>query len=313
MNEFPSAPPDSAPSPDGAAIRLVGVSKSYGGVEAIRSLDLDLARGESVALLGPNGAGKSTTIGMMVGLVTADRGRVQVAGTSPRTAVARGAIAAMLQDTGFMGGVTVAELVGFAASIYPRSLAVGRAIDLAGLIGLERRRVDRLSGGQAQRLRFAIAVVADPEILILDEPTRALDVQARAEFWEAMRAFAATGRTLVFATHYLDEVDGNASRVVVLANGSIVGDGRPDEIRRRTGTTMVRVSVADTGFDSQRRLEELAGVAEIARSGERFSLRTTDADATVRELALSGLSWRALEVAPPSLDESFLTLTQEAS
>ncbi len=308
MNDLPSPP-----TPADAAIRLVGVSKSYGGVDAIRSLDLDFARGESVALLGPNGAGKSTTIGMMVGLVAADRGRIQVAGTSPRAAVARGAIAAMLQDTGFMAGVTVAELVGFAASIYPHPLPVGRAIDLAGLTGLERRRVDRLSGGQAQRLRFAIAVVADPEILILDEPTRALDVQARAEFWEAMRAFAATGRTLVFATHYLDEVDENASRVIVLANGSIVGDGRPDEIRRRTGTTIVRVTVASASSDPRRRLEELPGVVDVAWSGERFSLRTTDADATVRALAPSELPWRSLEVAPPSLDESFLTLTQEAS
>ena len=296
------------------AIRLDGVSKSYGGVEAIRSLDLDFTRGESVALLGPNGAGKSTTIGMMVGLVAADRGRISVAGSTPRAAVARGAIAAMLQDTGFMTGVSVAELVGFSAGIYPRPLAVGRAIELAGLAGLERRRVDRLSGGQAQRLRFAIAVVADPEILILDEPTRALDVQARSEFWEAMRAFAATGRTLVFATHYLDEVDENATRVVVLANGRIVGDGRPDEIRRRTGTTMVRVTVPEAAADRQDgRLGSLPGVVDVARAGERFALRTTDADSTVRALAASGLGWSSLEVSPPSLDESFLTLTQEAS
>lgn len=309
MNDYVSAS-----STGDAAIRLNGVSKSYGGVHAIRSLDLEFTRGESVALLGPNGAGKSTTIGMMVGLVTADRGSVQVAGSTPRAAVARGAIAAMLQDTGFMTGVTVAELVGFAASLYPHPLAPGRAIDLVGLTGLERRRVNRLSGGQAQRLRCALAVVADPEILILDEPTRALDVQARAEFWEAMRAFAATGRTIVFATHYLDEVDENASRVVVLANGAIVGDGRPDEIRRRTGTSVVRVSVTSAASaHSADRLAALPGVVDATRRGERFSLRTTDADTTVRALAACGLDWRSLEVAPPSLDESFLTLTQEAS
>ncbi|WP_345761386.1 ABC transporter ATP-binding protein [Diaminobutyricibacter sp. McL0608] len=305
--------PISFPTPPDVAIRLDGVSKSYGGVEAIRSLDLDFTRGESVALLGPNGAGKSTTIGMMVGLVAADRGRISVAGSTPRAAVARGAIAAMLQDTGFMAGVSVAELVGFSAGIYPRPLAVGRAIELAGLVGLERRRVDRLSGGQAQRLRFAIAVVADPEILILDEPTRALDVQARSEFWEAMRAFAATGRTLVFATHYLDEVDENATRVVVLANGRIVGDGRPDEIRRRTGTTMVRVTVPEPAADGQDGLlGSLPGVVDVARAGGRFAIRTTDADSTVRALAACSLGWKSLEVSPPSLDESFLTLTQEA-
>jgi ABC-2 type transport system ATP-binding protein len=293
-------------------IEAAGLVKHYGDTVAVDGVGLEVARGEILGLLGPNGAGKSTTIGMMVGLVTADRGSVRVAGSSPRSAVARGAIAAMLQDTGFMAGVTVSELVGFAAGIYPRPLAVGRAIDLAGLTGLERRRVDRLSGGQAQRLRFAIAVVADPEILILDEPTRALDVQARAEFWEAMRAFAATGRTLVFATHYLDEVDENATRVVVLANGRIVGDGRPDEIRRRTGTTMIRVTVTDSG-DPHVRLRALSGVVDVAGAGERFALRTSDSDATVRALAECGLDWRSLEVSPPSLDESFLTLTQEAS
>ncbi len=299
------------------AISLTGVSKSYGGVAAVRRLDLDFARGESVALLGPNGAGKSTTIGMMVGLVSADSGRVRVAGSSPRAAVARGAIAAMLQDTGFMSGVTVSELVGFAASIYPDPLSVGHAIDLAGLVGLERRRVDRLSGGQAQRLRFAIAVVANPEILILDEPTRALDVQARAEFWESMRAFAATGRTLVFATHYLDEVDVNASRVVVMANGAIVGDGRPDEIRGSTGITVVRFTVplgaAQLSAPDHDDWIALPGVVEIDRIGERISLRTSDADATVRALVAADVQWRALEVSPPSLDESFLALTQETS
>lgn len=305
-------------NPSDGSISLSGVSKTYGGVAAIRSLDLDFVRGESVALLGPNGAGKSTAIGMMVGLVTADRGRISVAGSTPRSAVAQGDIAAMLQDTGFMAGVTVAELVGFSASIYPRPLAVGRAIELAGLTGLDRRRVDRLSGGQAQRLRFAIAVVADPGILILDEPTRALDVQARAEFWAAMRAFAATGRTLVFATHYLDEVDENASRVVVLAGGTVVADGRPDEIRRLTGTTMVRLTVTDESADSQdtlaaRLLAALPGVVDVVRAGERFALRTTDADSTVRAIAASDLEWRALEVSPPSLDESFLTLTKEVS
>ncbi len=304
----------SAPSPGDAAIRLTGVAKSYGGVHAIRSLDLEFARGESVALLGPNGAGKSTTIGMMLGLVTADRGRVQVAGSAPRTAVARGAIAAMLQDTGFMTGVTVVELVRFAASIYPHPLEAGRALELAGLTGLEHRRVERLSGGQAQRLRCALAVVADSEILILDEPTRALDVHAREEFWEAMRAFAATGRTIVFATHYLDEVDVNASRVVVLANGAVVADGSPDEIRRRTGTTIVGVTVSDATSDGAwRLLRALPGVVDTTRSGERFALRTTDSDTTVRALAASGLDWRSLEVAPPRLDESFLALTQEAS
>jgi ABC-2 type transport system ATP-binding protein len=296
----------------GTAIRLRSVVKNYGTVRAVRGVDLSFAAGETIALLGPNGAGKSTTIGMLLGLVTPDFGDISIDGLSPRKAVAKGAIAAMLQDSGLMPGVRIGELVRLAERIYPHSIPTTRALELAGLTELSSRRVDKLSGGQAQRLRFALAIVANPDILLLDEPTRALDVQGRAEFWASMRAYAATGKTILFATHYLDEVDENATRVVVMAGGRVVADGDPADIRNRTGITTVRVSIVGHDLDDAW-ATRLPGVVEAITNGARLTLRTTDPDATVRALSLSDLIWRALEVTPPSLDESFLILTKEQS
>ncbi|MCT9933246.1 ABC transporter ATP-binding protein [Planotetraspora sp. A-T 1434] len=292
-----------------SAISLRSVSKGYGPVRAVRDLSLEVRPGETVALLGHNGAGKSTTVAMLLGLVGPDTGRALVCGHDPARAVQDGLIAAMLQDAGMMPGVRVAELVGLAHRAYPSPLPVARALELAGLTEVASRRVDRLSGGQAQRLRFAVAVVADPEIVVLDEPTRALDVRGRAEFWEAMRAYAASGRTLLFATHYLDEVDENAGRVVVMAKGRVIADGTPAEIRGRVGGGTVRFS-CDAGHGA---FAALPGVTGVEVRGERVLLRTADADVTVRALAAGVLPWRDLRVTPASLDESFLMLTEEAS
>ncbi|WP_084960169.1 ABC transporter ATP-binding protein [Thermoactinospora rubra] len=287
------------------SISLHAVSKSYGAVRAVQEVSLEVRPGQTVALLGHNGAGKSTTIGMLLGLTAPDAGRVAVCGAEPSRAVAEGRIAAMLQDTGMMPGVKVGELVELARRCYPRPLPAERALRLAGLDGLAARRVDKLSGGQAQRLRFAVAVVADPDVLVLDEPTRALDVKARVEFWAAMRAFAATGRTVLFATHYLDEVDQNATRVVVMARGRIVADGTPAEIRRLAGGGTVGL----TRPGPHDGLAALPGVTRVEAEGERVTLHTADCDATVR--ALAPLDWRDLRVSPASLDESFLMLTEE--
>jgi ABC-2 type transport system ATP-binding protein len=298
---------------DADAVRLAAVTKRYGQVTAVRELALDIPRGQTVALLGPNGAGKSTTIGMMLGLVRPDAGMVEVAGRAPRRAVAEGRIAAMLQDAGMMPGVTVGERVGLGHRAYPRPLPTGEALELAGLTGLAGRRVDKLSGGQAQRLRFALAVVANPEILVLDEPTRALDVAGRTEFWRSMRGYAQTGRTLLFATHYLDEVDEHAQRVVMLVGGRVVADGTPAEIRRVAGTSTVRFALpsAEPGADgADDGPAGLPGVVRVEAHAGVVTLHTTEPDATVRALAAGTLPWRDIQVSPASLDESFLKLTE---
>ncbi|WP_125615926.1 ABC transporter ATP-binding protein [Specibacter cremeus] len=295
--------------PSAGAIALDSVSKSYGPVHAVRDLSLEISPGETVALLGPNGAGKSTTIGMLLGLVAADAGKVTVCGRQPRLAVAHGRIAAMLQDAGLMPGVRVREIVGLAASLYPAPMPVGQALSLAGLSDVAKRRVDRLSGGQAQRVRFAMAAVANPEILVLDEPTRALDVAGRTEFWQAMQAYSASGRTLVFATHYLDEVSGNASRVVVLMHGQVVADGVPEEVSKLAGASTIRF----TADARPPQLGTLPGVSGVSWRHNRASLRTAEPDTTLRALMALDLGWRDIEITPPSLNDSFLMLTQEGS
>jgi ABC-2 type transport system ATP-binding protein len=298
---------------DASVISIRSVAKRYGAVHAVRDLALDISSGETVALLGPNGAGKSTTVDMLLGLIRPDSGAIDVCGRTPRRAVAEGRIAAMLQDAGMMPGVTVAELVGLGHRLYPTALPAGEALELAGLTGLAKRRVDKLSGGQAQRLRFALAVVGNPEILVLDEPTRALDVQGRTEFWRSMRAYSQTGRTLVFATHYLDEVDDNASRVVVLVGGAVVADGTANSIRRLAGTSTVRFSVPEDASTAGDALAALPGVTQVVTRTGRVTLSTAEPDATVRALAHSSLPWWDLVVSPASLDESFLKLTEASS
>jgi ABC-2 type transport system ATP-binding protein len=226
----------------------------------------------------------------------------------------------MLQDCGLMPGVTIGELIELGRRCYPRPLPVGRALELAGLAGLERRRVDRLSGGQVQRAKFALVAVADPEVMLLDEPTRALDVQGRREFWTAMRAYAATGRTVVFATHYLDEVEENADRVVMMKRGRIVADGTPAEIRAEAGGSTVRFRVDAPSIVTDELLRRRFPITgEVKLDDEWVTVRTNDADAFVRSLVSDGgsggdfgepaLPWRDLSVLPPSLDDSFLLLT----
>lgn len=296
--------------PPAPALRLTRVRKTFGSTVALDDLSLTVASGETVALLGPNGAGKSTAIGILLGLLEPDSGGAEVAGASPAQAVSRGSIAAMLQDAGAMPGVRVRELVRLGERSYPNALSADAALTLADLSRVASRRVDRLSGGQAQRLKFALAIVANPGILILDEPTRAMDVRGRAEFWAAMRDFAASGRTVVFATHYLDEVAENAERVVVLASGRLVADGSPDAVRRLTRTSLVRFRPEGEPAAVARCFQNSNGVREARAEGSRVSVVCDDADEFVRTLAASNLGWRDLEVAPPDLESSFLELTE---
>jgi ABC-2 type transport system ATP-binding protein len=246
---------------------------------------------------------------MLTDLVRPDDGSVQVIGLDPRSAVRTGRIAAMLQDAGLMPGVTVRQVVRMVAAIYPAALPVATALEMAGLTDVAGRRVDRLSGGQTQRVKFALVAVGSPDILVLDEPTRALDVAGRRDFWAAMRAATADGRTVIFATHYLDEVVENADRVVVMSGGRVVADGDPDEIRRVSSASTITFTLSST-VDSW---PALPGVRGVDRSGNRVTLDSSDPDATVRALAASRVPWRDLSVAPPSLDDSYLVLTSTPS
>ena len=208
----------------GTGIELGGLAKAYGAVQAVRDLTISIEQGETVALLGPNGAGKSTTIDMLLGLTKPDRGSVSVFGQSPEEAVASGSIGAMLQIGSLIRDLSVRELITMMASLYPSPLAVDEVLDLTGTRDIADRRTQKLSGGQTQRVRFAVALVSNPKLLVLDEPTVAIDVEGRHQFWTTMRSHAARGRTIVFATHYLEEADAYADRIVLDGQGA--GRGR---------------------------------------------------------------------------------------
>jgi ABC-2 type transport system ATP-binding protein len=307
-----SAPaPNSAPTPSystaAPAVEFRGVVKRYGNNVALDGLDISLARGETVALLGPNGAGKSTAIGLVLGLLRPDSGDVRVLGGRPESARRAGRIAAMLQSAGLPAGARVGEILDFVRALYPAPLPLPELLTRAGLTGLRDRGVDRLSGGEAQRVRFAMAIAGNPEIVFLDEPTVAMDVESRRAFWDQMREFAGEGRTVLFATHYLDEADEVADRIVVLNRGRVVASGPATEIKARAATRNVRFTLA--GADPAALLR-LPGVVDVAVRGLDVTLRSSDADNTVAALYAARVPLRDLAVNGADLEEAFLALTE---
>jgi ABC-2 type transport system ATP-binding protein len=294
------------PHGPGGEIVLARLAKSYGKVRAVRSVDLTIDRGQTVALLGPNGAGKSTTIDMVLGLTRPDAGSVTLFGRSPADAVAAGLIGGMLQTGSLLPGLTVRELVTLIASLYPRPLPVDEALTLTGTAELARRPAARLSGGQMQRVRFAGLLAANPDLLLLDEPTVALDVEGRHEFWAAMREVVASGKTVIFATHYLEEADAFADRIVVMARGRVVADGPATEIKARVGGRTIRATLPGVGVTQ---LAVLPGVLSADRRGDAVVLACTDAEATLRALLGQFPDIRDIEVRGAGLEDAFLALT----
>ncbi len=296
----------------GAGIQLEGLVKSFrnaqGPVRAVRGIDVSITAGETVALLGPNGAGKSTTIDMMLGLTRPDSGSVSLFGRSPRDAVEAGRVGAMLQTGALIRDLSVRELVTMVASLYPHPMDVEDVISLAGLTQAAGQRTQKLSGGQTQRVRFAVALVSDPDLLVLDEPTVAMDVEGRRDFWAAMRAYAARGKTVIFATHYMEEADANADRAVLMARGRIVADGPTTEIKARVGTRTIRMTLPDADAAE---LAVLAGVATAERHGESVIMRCTDSDLAIRALLERYPSARDIEITGAGLEEAFLELTSD--
>ncbi|HVU77268.1 MAG TPA: ABC transporter ATP-binding protein [Gaiellaceae bacterium] len=295
-------------------IVLTDLAKSFrspaGPVQAVAGIDVSIARGESVALLGPNGAGKSTTIDMLLGLARPDRGAVSVFGRPPADAVREGLVGGMLQTGLLIRDLSVRELVTMVASLYPRPLPVDEAIQLAGLESIAGRITQKLSGGETQRVRFALAVASNPELLVLDEPTVAMDVETRRHFWASMREFASRGKTVLFATHYLDEADANADRIVLMAHGRVVVDGAPTEIKARVGTRTIRATLPEVPLEE---LERLPGVAGAVRHGESISLSCTSSDDAIRALLDRYRDARDLEITGAGLEEAFVELTKDAA
>jgi ABC-2 type transport system ATP-binding protein len=305
-----------SPTPPRAASNAVAfenVSRRFGDTLALDDVALAIASGETVALLGPNGAGKTTAIGIMLGLLEPSSGRARTLGLEPHDAVRSGRVGAMLQSAGLPPGARVGELVDLARGLYPNPSPKAAILDRAGLADLVGRRAETLSGGEAQRVRFAFAIAGDPDLVFLDEPTVAMDVESRRAFWEDMRRFAAEGRTVLFATHYLDEADHVADRILVLDRGRIVGDGSPAALKATVTERTVRFSLADGDPSSDDSLRALPGVVGLDRHGVSMSLLSRDADETVRGLVTAGVAFRHLEVAGADLDTAFLALTSDGA
>src|SRR5829696_9932478 len=287
-------------------IELLGLEKSFktphGIVEAVRGVDVSIRPGEIVALLGPNGAGKSTTIDMLLGLTDPDAGSVSVLGGSPAEATLAGAVGAMLQTGSLIRDLTVRELVTMVASLYPAPLPVEEVLGLVGIDPIAERRTQKLSGGETQRVRFALALVSDPALLVLDEPTTAMDVEGRHAFWRTMREFASRGRTILFATHYLEEADANADRAVLMAAGRVVADGPTTEIRARVRSRTIRVTLPWVDVDE---LAVLPGVAAAERHGAAAVLRCSDSDTAIRALLERYPYARDIEIVGARLEEAF--------
>jgi ABC-2 type transport system ATP-binding protein len=295
-----------------AGIELSGLTKTFRGpngpIHAVRSVDVEIAHGETVALLGPNGAGKSTTIDMLLGLLRPDDGTVSVFGATPREAIAAGAVGAMLQTGELIRDLSVRELLEMMASLFPSPLAVDDVLELTGIADVADQRTQKLSGGQTQRVRFAIALASDPELLVLDEPTVAMDVEGRRGFWASMRELTSRGKTILFATHYLEEADANADRAVLMAHGRIVADGPTTEIKGMVGSRTIRATLPGAEVAE---LEALPGVAGADRRGEAVILSCSDSDAAIRALLQRYPDARDIEVSGAGLEQAFLQLTSE--
>jgi ABC-2 type transport system ATP-binding protein len=290
----------------GIGVELAGLRKSFGDLTAVRGIDLRIAPGETVALLGPNGAGKSTTIDMMLGLSAPDSGSVRIFGETPTDAVAAGRICGMLQVGALVPYLTVRELLTSIASLYPRSLAVDDVIELTGIGDYADQRTNKLSGGQTQRARFALALVSNSDLLVLDEPTVAMDVEGRHQFWSTMRSVAASGKTVVFATHYLEEADAYADRIVLMAHGRIVADGPATEIKALVGLRTIRATLPHARRDE---LQLLDGVRTVELRGDAVVLACSDSDRAIRSLLSRYPSARDIEIAGAGLEQAFLMLT----
>ncbi len=295
---------DSAP-----AVRLEGVTKDFGSVHAVRGIDLEIQPGEMVAFLGPNGAGKTTTIDMILGLSQPTSGTAEVLGMPPRQAIARGLVAAVMQTGGLLKDLTVRETVRYTASLFAHTKPVEAVLESAGIDDIADRKVAKCSGGEQQRLRFAMALLSDPALLLLDEPTTGMDVEGRRSFWSAIRQDAQHGRAVLFATHYLEEADQYADRIVLISHGLVVADGTGSEIKSLASGRVVRATLRDADTDA---LSSLGGVDNVEVRGDQVYVHAKDSDTVARYL-LNETSARDLEIVAKGLEDAFLSLTGRAA
>jgi ABC-2 type transport system ATP-binding protein len=293
-----------------AAIQLTGVSKIFKGKPAVDNLTLSIQEGTVVALLGPNGAGKTTTVSMILGLQQPTKGTVKLLGADPREQKVRNRIGAMLQDVSVIDGLKVSESINLFRSYYEKPLALQYLLQVSNLESEKDKIASSLSGGQQRRLGFALALAGDPEVIFLDEPTVGMDVTSRQLFWDTVRAMAGRGRTIVLTTHYLDEADSVADRIVVINNGKLIADGTPSEIKAET-TGRVISFIAGESVTTERLLA-LPGVTDIEWSGRKVKLSSSNTDQLIAALIEKRFEMRDIEIQRGGLEDAFQALVQTA-
>ncbi len=290
------------------AVQLRDVYKSFGSVQAVSGVDLTIRPGEILAFLGPNGAGKTSTIDIILGLSQPSAGDVKVYGMKPRHAIAKGLVSAVLQTGGLLKDLTVGETVTYTSQLFAVSRPVTEVMERADIAGISDRMVGKCSGGEQQRLRFAMALLPDPELLLFDEPTQGMDVEGRRDFWQAIRGDAERGRTIVFATHYLEEADAFADRIVFISKGRIVADGTAAEVKALASGRTIRATLPSADALS---LHAIPGVDQVEIRGETVVIHSGDTDAVARRL-LNDTSARDLEITSRGLEDAFIALTNDS-
>lgn len=289
--------------------RLIGAHKRYGAITALDGIDLELRRGELLALLGSNGAGKSTALGLLTGRLSADAGEVSLFGADPREAHARRRIGVMLQEARLPETLRVRELVHLFASYYPAPRAVDDTLELAGLTELAQRRYAALSGGQQRRVQFALAICGAPELVFVDEPTTGLDVEARRGFWQVIQTLRGAGTSIVLTTHYLEEADALAERVVLIERGRVIAEDTPSGLKARARGARIRCVTRLSAAE----LAALPEVQSVEPEGSRVSIRCSDSDALLRRLLHLDPALHGIEIRPLNLEDAFLALTGDAA
>ncbi|HJX80080.1 ABC transporter ATP-binding protein [Glutamicibacter sp.] len=297
------------------AVSLTGLTKTFSTprtkVQAVKGIDLQIPTGQIVAFLGPNGAGKTTTIDMILGLTQPTAGAAKILGLDPPQAVSSGRVSAVLQTGGLLRDMTVKETVTVIASMHGKPDRINEVMERTGLTRIAKRRVGKCSGGEQQRIKFALALLPDPDVLILDEPTAGMDVMARREFWSTMRSEATQGRTVIFATHYLEEAQNFAERTILMSQGKIVADGATAELRQ-----LISGRTLSASFPSEDQGEQAAtfdqSVQITERNGSRFAFQCQNSDRFAAAL-LGEYQAYDLEISSPSLEDAFIQLTKDAS
>ncbi len=292
-----------------AVASLRRVTKKFGRQTALDCFSLELRPGEVVALLGPNGAGKTTAVRLLLGLSQATSGEVEIFGGNPRDRASRLRLGAMLQVGRMPETLRVREHLQLFRSYYPQPRPLDELLAVAGLEGLEERLFGTLSGGQKQRMLFALALCGNPDLICLDEPTLGMDVEARRAMWEQVRTLAAKGKTILLTTHYLEEADALASRIVVIQNGKVIAEGTPQELKTADGSRAIRCTTSLLPS----LVSAIPGVTSVEQDGDTMLVRTRTPEAVLRTMLAQDVALSALEVRAAALEDAFLALTNQTS